>query len=94
MRDYEIVVVLQPDLDDASLSGLVDKIGGWIKDFGGKIAKVDHWGKRKLAYPIRKHREGFYVLLNAQMVPASVRELERNLQYTEPVLRYLVTLAA
>ncbi len=94
MRDYEVVVVLQPDLDETSLSGLMDKISGWINDFGGKVAKMDHWGKRKLAYPIRKHREGFYVLLNAQLAPSSVRELERNLQYTEPVLRYLITLAA
>lgn len=94
MRDYEVVVVIQPDLDDNSLSSLLDKINGWINDFGGKVAKVDNWGKRRLAYPIRKHREGFYVLFNAQMAPASVRELERNLQYTEPVLRYLVTVAA
>lgn len=94
MRDYEVVVVIQPDLDDNSLSSLLDKINGWINDFGGKVAKVDNWGKRRLAYPIRKHREGFYVLFNAQMAPSSVRELERNLQYTEPVLRYLVTVAA
>lgn len=91
MRNYEIMVVIQPDLDEASLKGILDKINGWITEAGGSVTKTDLWGKRRLANKIRKISEGIYVLMNAQMLPASTRDLERNLLYTEPVLRFLIT---
>ncbi len=91
MRSYEIMVVIQPDLDEASLKGILDKINGWITEAGGSVTKTDLWGKRRLANRIRKISEGVYVLMNAQMSPAFTRDLERNLLYTEPVLRFLIT---
>jgi small subunit ribosomal protein S6 len=92
MRNYEIIVVIQPDLDEITVNSTLDKINGWITEAGGAVTKKDVWGKRRLAYSIRKQREGIYVLLDTQLPPSFTRELERNLLLTEPVLRFLITL--
>ncbi len=93
MRTYEIVFIVNPDLDETALNGLVDKVKGWITTVGGTIAKVDLWGKRRMTYTIRKQREGQYVLLRADFEPSFTTELERNLRFLEPVLRFLITAA-
>lgn len=90
MRDYEVVVVIHPDLEETALNEVVGKVQEWIGGSGGSISKVDLWGKRKLAYEIRKQREGQYVLLQTQMEPEFCSELERNLRFLEPVLRFLI----
>jgi small subunit ribosomal protein S6 len=91
MRDYEIVFIVHPDLDETSFQEIIERVQGWITGGSGTVGKVDVWGKKQLAYRIRKQREGQYVLIEAQMPPAFVMELERNFRITEPVLRYLVT---
>lgn len=91
MREYELVFIVHPDLDETALKDLVEKVKGWISEAGGSIAKVDLWGKKKLAYVIRKQKEGYYVFFRTQMDPAFGITLERNLRFTEPVLRYLLT---
>ncbi|GAB4503664.1 MAG: 30S ribosomal protein S6 [Anaerolineales bacterium] len=91
MRSYELVCVLQPDLDETALNGAVEKIKGWIVEAGGHVGKVEMWGKRKLAYLIRKQREGQYVLLNIQLSPEATTALERNIRFLEPVMRHLLT---
>jgi len=91
MRNYEVVFIAQPDLDETTLKGVIEKVSGWVTDSGGTVANVDLWGKRRLAYAIRKQREGYYVFMNVQVAPSFTSELERNLQYLEPVMRYLVT---
>ncbi len=93
MREYEVVIIIQPDLDETATTAVIDRVKGWITDANGNVAKTDLWGKRRMAYSIRKQHEGFYVLLQAQMDPAFVDTLERNLQLQEPVMRYLVTTA-
>lgn len=90
MRDYEVVFIIHPELEETALNETVDKVQGWITETGGAISKVDLWGKRKLAYPIRKQREGQYVLLQAQMEPSSCGALERNLRFLEPIMRFLI----
>lgn len=90
MRAYELVFIAVPDLEKTALDELVEKVAGWIKDGDGSIAKIDRWGKRELAYPIRKLKEGQYVLMDIQMDPANCAGLERNLRLTEPVMRYLL----
>ncbi len=92
MRSYEVVIIAHPDLDEAAFDALIEKAQGWITDVDGSIEKVDRWGKRRMAYKIRKQREGQYVLLKAQMPSSFVTELERNLQLQEPVMRYMVTI--
>ncbi len=91
MRSYEIVFIVNPDLDETALNGLVEKVKGWITTVGGTIAKVDLWGKRRMTYTIRKQREGQYVLVQAEFEPSFTAELERNLRFLEPVLRFLIT---
>ena len=90
MRAYELVFIVHPDLDDSALKELVDRVKGWITDAGGQVAKVDLWGKRKLAYRLRKQSEGQYILMKTQMAPSFCTQLERNLRLQEPVLRFLL----
>jgi small subunit ribosomal protein S6 len=91
MRTYEVVLIVNSDLDETALTALVEKVKTWIGDAGGTVAKVDAWGKRRLAFPIRKQRDGQYVLIEASMPPAFMSELDRNLRFLEPVMRYLIT---
>jgi small subunit ribosomal protein S6 len=93
MRNYEVVFIVNPELDETALNGLVDRVKAWITDAGGTVAKVDLWGRRRMAYLIRKQREGQYVLVEAQMAPSFTAELERNLRFLEPVMRFLITAA-
>jgi small subunit ribosomal protein S6 len=94
MRKYELVCVFQPDLDETAFNALVEKVKGWISESGGSVDKVDMWGRRKLAYIIKKQREGQYVLMNVTMNPAATADLERNLRYQEPVIRHMLSVAA
>ena len=91
MRDYELIFVVQPDLDETAVNDVVTKVKTWITDSGGSIEKVDFWGKRKLAYQIRKQKEGQYVLIKTNMEPKFGAELERNMRFLEPILRFLLT---
>ncbi|MDX9864935.1 MAG: 30S ribosomal protein S6 [Anaerolineaceae bacterium] len=94
MHTYEVIFILQPDLDDNANTELIEKVQGWITNAGGVVEKVDRWGKRRLAYQIRKQRDGYYVLINAQIPAEFNTELERNLQIQESVMRYMVIQAA
>lgn len=94
MRKYELVCVIQPDLDEAAFNGVLDRVKGWVTESGGSVDKVDVWGKRKMAYQIRKHREGSYVLFNLSLAPATIAALEQNIRYTETVMRHVLTLVA
>lgn len=90
MRDYELVFIVHPELEETGLNEVIEKVQGWITESGGTISKVDLWGKRKLAYDIRKQKEGQYVLLEAKIEPAYCTELERNLRFLEPVMRFML----
>ncbi|MCL4562561.1 MAG: 30S ribosomal protein S6 [Chloroflexi bacterium] len=90
MRNYELVIIVHPDLDETALNGVIEKVKGWITEAGGLIAKTDIWGRRRLAYSIRKQREGQYVLFQAEMKPSFSAELDRNLRFLEPVIRYSI----
>jgi small subunit ribosomal protein S6 len=90
MRDYEIVFIVRSDLEETAFNDVVERVRTWITEDGGEVVKTDLWGKRKLAYPIRKQTEGQYVLLETKMAPSFGAQLERNLRYLEPVLRYSV----
>jgi small subunit ribosomal protein S6 len=90
MRDYEVAFIAHPDLDEATLEALVEKAKGWVTGTGGQVTNVDVWGRRRLAYPIRKQKEGQYVFLQTQMSAAATREIERNMRFNEQILRFLV----
>ena len=91
MRNYELVFIAHPELDEQALTALVEKVQGWITAGGGVVEKADIWGKRRMAYHIRKQRDGQYVYVLISMAPTFVQELERSLRLNESVLRFLVT---
>ncbi len=91
MRKYELVCIVQPDLDETAFKGAVERVQGWITESGGSVDKVDVWGRRRLAFPIHKQRDGQYVLLNITLDPKSTKDLERNIRYFETVLRHMLT---
>ena len=92
MREYEVTVVLQTNLDDEARSTLVERVSGWLThgetEEDQPVQNV--WGQRRLAYPIRKNTDGYYILFNAKLDPGRIADVERNMQYTEDILRYLV----
>ena len=94
MRKYELVCILQPDLDETAVNGTLDRVKGWVSDAGGTVDKVDMWGKRRMAYVIRKQRDGQYVLLNITLPAKATADLERNLRFLEPVMRHMLTSVA
>lgn len=91
MRDYEITIILQPELEEAARTALIERIEGWIAPSEAKAEslKPNHWGMRQMAYTIKRFNRGYYLYYEAEVEPAHVTEIERNLQYTEEVLRYL-----
>ena len=91
MRKYELVCIVQPELDEPAFKGVVERLSGWVTDTGGSVDKVDIWGRRKLAYIIHKQREGQYVLLKITLDPKSAGGLERNIRYLEPVMRHMLS---
>ena len=90
MNNYELVVIIHPDLDDEAIEQALDRIRGWITDGSGSIDKIDKWGKRHISYEIQKQNEGIYYLLEVSMLPTSVAELEKNLMILEPVMRHMI----
>jgi len=92
MRAYELTFITHPELDKDSINELIERVKGWITTAGGQISKVDPWGKRTLAYPIRKQKEGHYVYMEFEMPPSFSGELERNLRYVEAIMRFLLIL--
>ena len=91
MRNYELVCIFQPDLDETAFKSAVERVSGWITEAGGNIDKLEVWGRRRLAYIIRKQTEGQYVLLNISLDPKAASGLERNIRYLETVMRHLLT---
>lgn len=90
MYDYELVVIISPEVGDEDIPGTVEKVNEFITSRGGAITEVDHWGKRKLAYPIDRFREGNYVLSRFTFEPAMAAELEASLKISEKILRHLL----
>ena len=90
MRDYELIFIVHPDMDEANFVETVDRVKGWITGSGGSIIKEEKWGKRRMAYAIRKQREGQYMYLQVTMDPTYNSELDRQLRYLEPVMRFLL----
>lgn len=94
MRKYELVCIVQPELDETAFKGVIDRVSSWITEAGGSVDKVDVWGRRRMAYQIHKQREGQYVLLNVTLDPKSTAEVERNIRYLETVLRHMLSVVA
>ena len=91
MRQYELILVVQPDLDEDATTGVIDRVKNMITENNGQITKTDLWGSKALAYEIRDFREGYYVYMEVELTPEYVTELKQSLKYVEPMLRYIIT---
>jgi len=91
VRRYELMLVLRPDAPDERAAAVIDRTTRYVVASGGQIVKVAPWGRRRLAYPIERYREGSYHIVVFESPAEAIAELERSLQITEDVLRYLVT---
>ena len=90
MRDYELIVIVSPEVPEEELQSHIDKISDFITNKGGSVTEVERWGKRKLAYPINHFREANYVLTRFKLEPGTTAELEANLRISEKILRHLL----
>ena len=91
MRRYELMLIIRPDAPDEKAAAVIDRTTRYVVASGGQIIKVAPWGRRRLAYPIDRHRDGSYHIVVFESPAEAIAELERSLQITEEVLRYLVT---
>ena len=89
MNPYELLLIITPDHDENEAEALTNQVKGIIES-GGTLLKVDPWGKKRLAYPIRKRSEGYYVLYIFECAPSFVSELNQSLHVIEAILRYMV----
>ncbi|MEZ4589637.1 MAG: 30S ribosomal protein S6 [Chloroflexota bacterium] len=92
MREYEVTVIFQSSLDDEARAALVGRVSGWLTHSDQEADKPvpNVWGQRRLAYPIRKQTEGYYILFDAKLDPERLSDIERNMQYADGVLRYMI----
>jgi len=92
MRLYEVVYILDPALDEGAVTAKLEKFHALAISNGGEVTAVDHWGNRQLAYPIKRHQSGYYVVAQFSAVAEALPEFERLLRLDEEVLRYLLVL--
>jgi small subunit ribosomal protein S6 len=87
VRSYEVMVILDPSLDERTVAPSLDTYLNVVRQDGGQVESVDVWGKRRLAYEIQKNAEGIYAVIDLKAEPATVKELDRQLTLNESVLR-------
>jgi small subunit ribosomal protein S6 len=90
LREYELVLILDPEMEDEQASAAVDRMTQFVTSHGGEMTDVNPWGKRRLSYPIRSRTEGNYVITRFRIEPAQTAELEATLRLSEEVLRHLL----
>ena len=90
MNKYELVYVIDTTLDDDARKAVMDRFHGMLESLGGKVEKVEEWGKRRLAYPINYKTEGYYVLMNCECKPELPAELDRVFKITDGILRSII----
>lgn len=89
-RDYELGFILSPEVSEEETRSILDRLQQIVTQYDGQIVKVNQWGRRRLAYPIGRHRDGHYVFSDMILTPETVIELERTLKVSEIVLRYML----
>ena len=87
MRHYEVMVILDPDLEERAVAPLIENFLSVVREGSGKVEKVDTWGRRRLSYEIKKKPEGIYSVIDIDATPDVVKELDRQLNLNESVLR-------
>lgn len=88
MHKYELMAIINPAVEDRAVAPMIDKfLKATVSEQGGNVDQVDIWGRRRMTYPIQKHSEGIYVVVNATCSPAAIVELDRQLNLNESILR-------
>ncbi|MCJ7655861.1 MAG: 30S ribosomal protein S6 [Dehalococcoidia bacterium] len=94
MSSYELVLIISPEVVDEEMPDFITKLSELVNKVGGSVDEVNQWGRRKLAYPIKRSMEGNYVLTKVKMKPALTKELEANLRLSGKILRHLLIKSA
>jgi small subunit ribosomal protein S6 len=89
-RDYELGFILNPEVNEDQTRAILERIEQSVKNYDGQVVKVNQWGRRRLAYPIEHHRDGYYVFIDMILTPEAVLELDRTLKVSEEVMRHMV----
>lgn len=90
MRDYELVLIVSPQVGDEDIDNVVQRVSQIIANNDGEVTEVNPWGRRRLAYPISNFRDGYYVATKLRLNPSAAAEVERSLKLTEEIIRYLL----
>jgi small subunit ribosomal protein S6 len=89
-RDYELGFILNPEVNEEQTRAILDRVQQVVENRGGQVMRVNQWGRRRLAYPIERHRDGNYIFVDMVLTPESVIDLDRMLKVSEEVLRHLI----
>jgi small subunit ribosomal protein S6 len=89
-RLYETIFIINPDSDNAVFEQTIDAVRNLIESNGYEVRRVDPWGRRRLAYEVKGHKEGYYVLIVFESEPTFVEQLQRHYRITEPIIKYMV----
>ncbi len=90
MRNYELVMIVSPEVADEAVPSTLERVQQFIAEQGGQVKEVTPWGRRRLAYPIDRYSEGSYVVAQLSLDPQSLRALENNLELADDVIRHIV----
>ena len=90
-RQYEVMFIVDPKMEDTSINTAIDRYLGVVKERGGEITKVDHWGRRKFAFEMKHLNEGYYAIAEVQAEPAAMDELDRVLRLQDELVRHKIT---
>jgi small subunit ribosomal protein S6 len=90
LRNYELVLIISPEVAEEDIPGTLDKVNEYIVSKGGSITETNSWGKRKLAYPIKHFRDGNYFLSLLELEPDTITDIESNLRISETILRHML----
>ena len=91
IREYEVVMILSPEATEEEITATIERVDGLITGGGGTVGEHNNWGRKRLAFPVQKLREGNYILVKFSMDSSAVTEFNRSLKASEEVIRFLVT---
>lgn len=93
MRAYELTFIVSPTSEEGQIQATIERVARLVANVEGEVADVQPWGRRRLAYPIRQQRDGYYVTMRLRCRPQATAEIERGLRLTEELLRHLLVRA-
>ncbi len=92
LRDYELMYIVRPTVPEDQFNGVTERVDTMITNLGGEAGEKQPWGKRRLAYPIEKHEDGYYIVEKVKLNPASTGDLEEQLRIYDDVIRHILVL--